>query len=438
MIGTSTNLVVDGLLQSQHGISLQLFELAWVGVPVLLVGAAYLVFFADKLLPPRVGVIEQFEQAREYCVALRVPPGSMLIGKTVAEAGLRNLSFAFLVEIERSEHLLTAVSPDTPLQENDSLFFIGAPECALELRNIRGLTPAAGDIDKLDVANHQRCLIEVVLSSDFPGLGQTIRKSQFRTRYQAVVLSVSREGRRLRGKLGDIELAIGDTLLLEASKAFVEQYRSRRDFLLVSAINDSTPADYRKAPRAIAILLGMVVLGACNVLSILEAALLAAGAMIAMRCITLSQARRSIDLGVLIVIAASFALGTALVKTGTAADIAGLVIGSGALAPWLLLALVYLITTGFTEIISNNAAAVLMFPIASAVAEQQQLSVLPFAIAIMFAASASFMTPLGYQTNLMVYGPGGYRATDYLRIGLPLNCIVGLLAVLLIPFFWPF
>lgn len=438
LIGTSTNLVVDGLLQKQYGISLSLFELAWVGIPILLVGSVYLMLFADKLLPVRVGAIEQFEQAREYCVAVRIPSQSPLIGKTVAEAGLRNLVYAYLAEIERAERLLTAVSPDTLLLENDCLFFIGAPECALELRNIRGLTPAAGNVGKLDVASHQRCLIEVVLGPDFPGLDQTIRECQFRTRYQAVILSVGRQGQRLPGKLGDIVLKVGDTLLVEASKVFVEQYRWRRDFLLVSAMNDSTPVDYSKSPRAIAILVCMVVLSACEFLSILEAALLAAGAMIATRCVTASHARRSVDVSVLVVIAASFALGTAMLKTGAAGAIVDSLIGDGALSPWLLLALIYLLTTAFTEVISNNAAAVLMFPIASAVAEQQGLNVLPFALAIMFAASASFMTPLGYQTNLMVYGPGGYHASDYLRVGLPLNILVGLTAVWLIPVVWPF
>lgn len=438
LIGTSTNLVVDGLLQKQYGISLSLFELAWVGIPILLVGSVYLMLFADKLLPVRVGAIEQLEQAREYCVAVRIPSQSPLIGKTVAEAGLRNLAYAYLAEIERAERLLTAVSPDTLLLENDCLFFIGAPECALELRNIRGLTPAAGNVGKLDIASHQRCLIEVVLGADFPGLGQTIRECQFRTRYQAVILSVGRQGRRLPGKLGDIVLKVGDTLLVEASKVFVEQYRCRRDFLLVSALNDSTPVDYSKSPRAIAILVCMVVLSAGEVLSILEAALLAAGAMIATRCVTASHARRSVDLSVLVVIAASFALGTAMLKTGAAGAIVDSLIGDGALSPWLLLALIYLLTTAFTEVISNNAAAVLMFPIASAVAEQQGLNVLPFALAIMFAASASFMTPLGYQTNLMVYGPGGYHSRDYLRVGLPLNIVVGMTAVWLIPVVWPF
>lgn len=438
MIGTSTNLVVDGLLQSGYGISIQLFELAWVGLPVLLVGGAYLVLFADRLLPARIGMVEQFKEAREYCVAMRVPESSPLHGKTVAEAGLRNLASAYLVEVERDGRLLAAVSPDAVLRENDSLYFLGAPECALELRNIRGLTPDAGNIDKLDILSHQRCLIEVVLGPDFPALGESIKQSRFRTRYQAVILSVSREGRRLPGKLGSIKLAVGDSLLLEAGRAFVEQYRFRRDFLLVSPINDSSPIDYSKAPRAIGILLLMVLLGASGLLSILEAALLAAAVMIGARCVAASQARRALDLSVLVVIAASFALGTALVKTGAAASIAELLAGGGQLSPWLLLALVYVVTTVFTEVISNNAAAVLMFPIAAALAEQQQLSIVPFAIAIMFAASASFMTPIGYQTNLMVYGPGGYRFGDYLRIGFPLNCLVGLTAILLIPLVWPF
>ncbi|RHW20185.1 SLC13 family permease [Pseudomonas jilinensis] len=409
LIGTSTNLVVDGLLHSETGTHLGLFELAWVGIPLLLVGVGFMVLFADKLLPSRGGVTEQLELVREYGVEVEVESPGPLVGKTIAQAGLRSLSYGYLAEIDRQGRLITAVEPDRTLQPGDKLYFIGAPECASELRRIQGLKPANGSIHKLDVENHQRCIVEVVLGAEFPALDKTVRESKFRTRFNAVILSVSREGNRIPGKLGDIRLRMGDTLLLEASHQFVEQYRFRRDFLLVSALNDSTPPDFRKAPLALGILLAMVVVSAFGLLSIMEAAFLAAGAMIATRCITASKARRYIDLPVLIVIAASFALGNAM-----------------------------RVTVAFTELITNNAAAVLMFPIALALAEQLGVNYLPFVIAVMFAASASFITPLGYQTNLMVYGPGRYRFSDYLKIGIPLSVLVGTTAVALIPFVWHF
>ncbi|OUE44890.1 SLC13 family permease [Billgrantia desiderata SP1] len=438
LIGTSTNLVVDGLLQSEKGIGLAMFSLAWVGVPVVLIGGTFLYLFADRLLPNRQGVLEQLEQAREYSVEVVVDEKGPLVGKSIADAGLRHLSFGYLADIERHGRLLTAVPPSTELQAGDILIFIGAPECARELRRIHGLKPASGDVHKLDIAHHQRCLVEAVLGPDFGGLNQTVRESRFRSRYQAVILSISRHGRRLPGKLGDIRLQVGDTLLIETAQDFVDQYRYRKDFLLVSALNDSTPPDFRRAPVAMGILAAMVAASATGLLSILEAALLAGGGMLVTRCVPASKARRYVDLSVLVVIASSFALGAAMTKTGAAAQVAQWLLLIDDLAPWAALALVYLMTVLFTELITNNAAAVLMFPIAVAVAEQLGVSFMPFVIAIMFAASASFMTPLGYQTNLMVLGPGGYRFTDYLRLGAPLSLIVGITAVTLIPLVWSF
>lgn len=436
LIGTSTNLVVDGLLQSEKGVSLHLFELAWVGVPVLLIGSLYLILLGNRLLPNRQSAVEQLDQAREYSVEMQVIPGSPLSGKTIVEAGLRNLQSSYLAEIERGGHTLSAVAPDTPLQDHDRLVFIGAPEGARELRRINGLKAANGDVQKLKIANHQRHLVEVVLGPDFPALGQTIKESGFRTHFKAVILSVSRRGSRVPGKLGQITLEIGDTLLLEAGPSFVEQYRFRRDFLLVSVLNDSTPPDFRKAPVALGLLALLVLSAATGLLSILEAALLAAGGMLITRCITASHARRAVDLSVLVVIAAAFALGAAIRETGAADGIAQLLLGTGNLSPWVALALVYFTTVVFTETITNNAAAVLMFPIAMAVADQLGVNFMPFAVAIMFAASASFITPLGYQTNLMVLGPGGYRVTDYLKIGLPLSVLIAATSILLIPLVW--
>lgn len=438
LIGTSTNLVVDGLLQSKTGTHLGLFELAWVGVPLMLVGIGFMVLFADKLLPNRGGVKEQLELVREYGVEVEVEAAGPLVGKTISQAGLRHLTFGYLAEIDRHGRLITVVEPGRTLQSGDKLYFIGAPECANELRRIQGLKPAYGSIHKLEVENHQRCLVEVVIASEFPALNKTVRESRFRTRFNAVILSVSREGNRISGKLGDIILRVGDTLLLEASHQFVEQYRFRRDFLLVSALNDSTPPDFRKAPLALSILLLMVLVSALGLLPLMEAAFLSAGAMLVTRCVTASKARRYIDLPVLVVIAASFSLGSAMTLTGAAKSIAELLIISDQISPWMALALIYLLTAVFTEVITNNAAAVLMFPIAMAVAESLGVSYLPFVIAIMFAASASFITPLGYQTNMMVYGPGRYKFSDYMRLGVPLSFISGLVTVLIMPFVWVF
>ncbi|HSP31032.1 MAG TPA: SLC13 family permease, partial [Halomonas sp.] len=370
LIGTSTNLVVDGLLQSEKGVALGMFDLAWIGVPLLVVGGAFLYGFSDRLLPDRKGVLEQLESAREYSVDVSVEAKGPLPGRTIQEAGLRSLTHGYLADIERDGRLMTAVPPETQLQADDVLVFIGAPECARELRRIHGLKPANGDVHKLDIAHHHRCLVEAVIGPDFTGLHQTVKQSRFRSRYQAVILSISRSGKRLPGKVGDIMLQVGDTLLMETGQAFVEQYRYRKDFLLVSALNDSTPPDFRKAPWALGILGGMVVVSAVGLLTILEAALLAGAAMLASRCITASKARRYVDLSVLVVIAASFALGVAMDKTGAAAQIAQWLMRAEGLSPWLALAMVYGMTVMFTELITNNAAAVLMFPIAMAVAEQ--------------------------------------------------------------------
>lgn len=437
LIGTSTNLVVDGLMQSTFDYKMGMFSLTWLGLPLLLIGGTFLYFFADRLLPDRQGTIEQLGNAREYSVDVIVDENGPLVGKTIEEAGLRNLSFGYLVEIHRGSRILSAVAPDTQLQAGDELVFIGAPECARELRQIHGLNPANGDVDKLKIASHERCLVEAVIGPEFVGLEQSIKDSRFRTRFQAAILSVSRNGQRITGKIGDIRLQVGDTLLLETGQDFVGQYRSRRDFLLVSAMNDSTPPAFSKAPFALYVLLGMVLLSASGLLSILEAAFLAAGAMLVTRCISVTKARRNIDLTVITVIAASFSLGEAMTKTGMAEQIAQWLMFGG-MSPWVMLAIVYVLTTLFTEVITNNAAAILMFPIAVSVAQQLGVDHMPFVIAVMFAASASFIMPLGYQTNLMVMGPGGYQTSDFLKIGIPMSIIVSVTSIVLIPFIWAF
>lgn len=438
LIGTSTNLVINGLLiEHTGGPGIGMFDIAWVGIPLLLLGTAFITFTARWLLPERASPMEQLANTREYCVLMAVAVQGPLCGKTILEAGLRHLAHGYLIDIQRGEQLLAAVSPNERLQSGDQLLFVGTADAIVELRTIPGLQPADGQPGKLEVAQHLRRLVEVVIAPGSNLEGQSVREARFRTHYNAAILSISRNGTRLKGKIGDISLRGGDTLLMETSNGFVEEHRSDHEFLLINPLDNTRLPDHRKAPLALGILAAMIFANTLGLLPMLHAALLAAGATLGLRCLGGNQARNSIDLSVLIVIAASFALGSALTSTGAAAAIAQQLVGSN-ISPWVALALVYALTSLFTEVITNNAAAVLMMPIVLAVAQQLGVDYMPFVVATMFAASASFMTPIGYQTNLMVYGPGGYYFSDYLRIGLPLNLFAGIVTVALVPQFWPF
>jgi len=439
LIGTSTNLVVNGLLLKETDApGLGFFDIAWVGIPTLILTIAFTVLFGRRLLPERQSVLSRLADAREYTVEMLVESRSPLDGMSIEEAGLRQLPGLYLVEVERGGHILPAVAPETVLQGGDRLLFAGIVESVLDLQKIRGLTPATNQVFKLDAPRHQRCLVEAVVSESFPLLGRSIREGRFRTLYQAAIIAVARNGERVRSKIGDIVPRPGDTLLMETHPSFFERYRNTRDFLLVSRLDNSTPPRHERAGLALLVMAGMVVLAASGLLSMLEAAMLAAGLMLLLRCTSASAARRSVDWQVLLVIAASFGMGAALQQTGAANAVAGGLVALAGDNPWAALALVFVATSLFTNLITNNAAAALMFPIALAAAARLDVSVLPFAIVIMKAASASFATPVGYQTNLMVMGPGGYRFIDYFRLGLPLTVLTGAVTVLIAPLIWPF
>lgn len=436
LIGTSTNLVVSGLLTKSGLPELGMFDITGVGLALLVAGSSFLLLFGNRLLPNSQGITEDVDKVREYHVEMVVD--TALDGKTLSLAGLTNLGYGYLTEVERQGELTQSPEHDFVLKKGDRLSFIGAPRCAHELRSIAGLQPANEAIQRLSVAHYRRRLVEAVVGPEFPFLDMTVEECDFLGYYQAVVLSVARGNKdNLPDKGLHTPIQIGDTLLLEANKEFANQFRFRKDFLLVSAIEDSSPPNFKKTHLALGILVAMVVLSALEIIPILQAAWLAAGVMLLTRCMNAGLARRSIDFTVLTVIGASFALGEAVEKTGAAKAIAEIVMSNAHLTPVMTLILVYVMTAMFTEFITNNAAAVLMFPVAVALAEQSGANVMPFAIAVMFAASASFMTPIGYQTNLMVYGPGGYNAIDFLKIGLPMNILAGLTTIPVILFFWP-
>ena len=439
IIGTSTNLVVVGLVATETQLEpIRFFEIAWVGLPAAVIGILYVVGTSRWLLPERRPPMQERSNAREYALEMVVEPGCPLIGRSIEEAGLRRLHGVFLAEIERAGTVLPAVAPTERLYGNDRLVFVGGVDSVVDLYKIKGLVPAPDQVFKLDSPRAERLLVEAVVSPSSPVAGQTIRDSRFRTRYDAVVVAVARGGQRIPGRIGDIRLQPGDTLLIESRPSFVQRNRDSRDFILVSPLRDSSPPRHDRAAIAVLILAGLVAAVSIARVPMLTAALVAAGLMLLARCTTGPIARRSIDWQVLVVIGAAISAGTALERTGAAAALADAWLELGGGSPMLALVGVYGITVLLTEFITNSAAAALVFPLAAAAASALGVDFRPFVIAIMMAASASFATPVGYQTNLMVYGPGGYHFSDYIRIGLPLNLLLWLTAMLIIPRVWPF
>lgn len=439
LIGTSTNLVVNGLLISEtDSPGLRMFDITPVGVPSAIAGTLMLILAQRWLLPARKPAITETDDPREYTVEMVVEDNSPLAGRTVEQAGLRHLPGLFLTEIQRGEQLLTVVNPHEVLRDRDQLVFVGMVDSIVDLNQIRGLQPATDQVFKLDSPREERSLIEAVVSNTCPMVGVTIRQGQFRSRYGAVVLAVGRNGERLPGKIGDIRLRPGDTLLLEAHPSFLEERRASRDFYLLSPVPNSDPLRHNKAPIAFGILLLMVALATFGWMDMLHAASLAAVLMVVTGCCSFQQGFRAIDWSVLLVVAAALSLGKALEVTGAAEAFSMSVLGLAGNNPWLALAVIYGVTTLLTEVITNNAAAAVVFPIALSIAQNLGVSFLPFVVAIMIGASASFSTPIGYQTNLMVYGPGGYKFMDFMRIGVPFNLLFWGMAVLLVPQVFPF
>ncbi len=439
LIGTSTNLIVNSLLTQtvpDHGLAL--FDLIWIGLPLTAIGFVYMLVASPRLLPDRQSPVEQLQEAREYAVEARVLPGGPLVNRSIAEVGLRAMRYAYVLEVERGERLLAAVGPEFVLQPNDRVTFVGVVDAVNELRRIPGLSIAEDQTYQLNLRHSQRCLVEIVLSASSPLVGQTVRESGFRSTYGAAIISISRDGERLDGKLGDVKLRPGDTLLVETDHGFVERQKYNRDFLLVSPLQDSSPPDFRRAPLAFLILFAMLVVSGFEWVPLFQASFIAAGLMVATGCVTLAAARRSIEYPVLVGIAASFALGYALTESGAAGLLGGWLGEAARGDPFWALVLLYVTSVIVTELITNNAAGVVMFPIAMAIAQVTGADYMPFVVTVMVGASAGFITPIGYQTNLMVYGPGGYRWMDYVRFGTPLSIVVGIATVLIVPRVWPF
>lgn len=437
LIGTSTNLVVSGLLGVETGRELGFFDITKVGLPIAVVGLAVLIVLSPRLLAQRRSARDELTGAtRDFVVDMQVEPGGPLDGSTVDGAGLRHLAGVFLVQVVRGDETMSAVGPQFRLRSEDVLRFAGKADDVVDLQSIPGLLSRERDqFEGFDFGRSS--FFEAVVGASSPLVGRTLKEIQFRSAYQAAVVAVHRSGARIDAKLGEVPLRVGDTLVLLSDAGFRDRWRDRRDFLLVSPMaGTAVPMRHLRLPVAL-IMGGVVLLAATGLLPILKASLLGVLAVLGLRILSPGEARRAIDLDVVLLIAAGFGVAAALTGSGLAERIgSGLVSWFGSFGDIGVLLSIVVATVILTEAVSNTAAAVLIFPIAAEATAATDLDITAVAVAIAVAASASFLTPIGYQTNVMVYGPGGYRYTDYTRLGLPLTTIMVVGIVIGVALWW--
>lgn len=437
-IGTSTNLTVSGLLTRAGMDGLGLFDITPVGLPVALAGVATIVLLAPRLLPDRGEDRPSAGEGRDFTVSMQVVAGGELDGASVEQGGLRHLRGVFLVEIEREGQVVAPVVPTEVLRGEDLLTFVGRVDDIVDLQRMRGLISSERtQLEQLGGGGGHVFYEVVVGDSDL--VGRTLRNVGFRARYAAAVLAIHRQGQRMDAKLGEVPLRLGDTLLVLADAGFRDRWRDTRDFLLIAPLSGIPPTHPRKVRLVGAIAIGFIVLTGLGVVPILQGALLTVLALVATGALSVAQARRSIDLNVVVLIAASFGLGAAVETSGLGIVVADVLLTIfEPFGPIGALAGVLLATLALTELVSNNAAAVLVFPVAIATSSALGLDPLPFVMAVLFGASLSFLTPVGYQTNLMVYGLGNYRFLDFTRLGVPVNLVTNSILLVLLPIAFPF
>lgn len=459
LIGTASNVVVmeefTSWLTTEHawlkevGFTelppwLEFFGIGAIGLPTAILSIGLMVLITKKVLPVRKPVDVREVDVREYQVELIVQPNSPVVGQTIEDAGLRHLPDLFLSQIERKNTLLPAVSPEEVLEAGDRLAFVGALESVLDLRRrVRGLETPDKQSSKLDVGKTTRRLVEAVVSSTSPLVGLSIREARFRSVYEGVVIAVHRQGQQMEGKIGEIVLKAGDVLLVETHHNFAKNWRNKRDFYLVSDVDDSRPVRHERAWISIAILVLLVILLIFKPFNMgaVPSVWLCGLLMVLTRCVTGTVARRSINWQVVLAIAAAIGIGKAMETSGAATGITQFLIstamGMGFELTGMLIVL-FIIASIVAQLVTPFGAGVLMFPIAIGMAEHFTVNPLPFIFTLMMSVGTSFMTPVGYTTNLMVYGPGSYRFMDYMRLGLPLVILAGIVTILLTPIFFPF
>lgn len=441
LIGTSTNLLVDGIARRRGLAPFGIFEITPLGLIYAAVGVVYLLAFARKLLPRRetLAALIGAGMSRQFLTQAVISNASPLVGKRIAETPLVRLREARIIDVVRQGERV-----ETPL---DTLRFAAGDQLLIEtsVAGVKGIKEMSGllfqseaELGLESIGERKAILMEGIIGSRSTFLGKTLRGLNFRQRYGVLILAVHRQGENLRENFEDVQLAFGDTLLVQGPAEGIHRLMQERDFL---SLTEPKQRAFRrhKAPLAIMAIGSVIVLGAFHLLPLSALALIAALFVVLTRCLDIEEARGAIEWRILYMIFGMLALGTAMETTGAAHLIASGVTGAvGRFGPGVTLSVTYLVATLLTELISNNAVAVLLTPIAFEIAATLAVDARPFAVAVMFGCAASFATPIGHQTNTYVFGAGGYRFADFPKIGAPLNFILWIVASILIPMFWPF
>ncbi len=438
VIGTSTNLVLNGLIESKNQTPLGLEDFFFPGIMVSVGGILFLYFFGYKLLPDRIDPMKSVtRQSREYLIETRVRTGSSIIGKSVINANLRNLTGIYLFEIVRGGRLITPVHPEEILQDGDSLFFAGETQNIMELLE-RGDEFSLPQPNSSTTSHKGLNLIETVIPINSALIGKTLKQIAFRENYDAAVVAIHRKGEKLRGKIGEIEMKAGDLLLISAGRNFTKLLSSKPDLYLVSVI--SRPVESRPVARTSFVVILLLLLSGLimGLLNLFLALTILTAAMVVLRLLSISEIKKQFDIDLLIILVSSLAFSTAIIRSGAANILANNFIelfrGLGNMG---IVTGIYLVTLILTSFITHIAAVSIVFPIAYAIGiNLPGISITALFVAIAFAASASFHAPFSYQTNLMIYGPGGYKFRDFLKVGLPFTLLYSVISIVFILFYY--
>lgn len=447
IIGTSTNLIALGIADKQGITGLSMFSITPLGLIFVAITFVYMMTLGKKLLPDRATLATLIDphSSREFITHAFVREGSSLDGKSFPESPLAKMKKARVLEVSRKGKRLQRPLNEITFKSGDEIVFKGVLEGVMGISETEGIDVRGNDDESLEgIRTESALLMEGIIGPESSMTGKSLKELNFRQRFGVLILAVHRRGRNLRERFEDEKLAFGDTLLVQGPAEKMNQLFQQRDFINLS---ERTHAKVRqkKAPIAIGALLLFMVLGAVNgkfgipVIPIVQLAFTSAMIVMLTRCVQPQEAYRAIDWKVVFLIFGMLGFGMAIERSGLAQLIAtGMTQGLGIENPWIMLALMYLLAAVMTEIISNNAVAVLITPLAIVVANTLGVSALPFIIAVMFGSSASFSTPIGYQTNTFVYGAGGYKFGDFFKVGAPLAIILWIVASLIIPILWPF
>jgi di/tricarboxylate transporter len=433
LIGTSTNLLVDGVARANGLAGFSIFEVTPLGAILVLWGMFYLRFIAPKLLPTRASLANLLSDRpkMKFFTEAVIPPESNLIGRAVAGVQLFKRPGVRLVDVLRGDRSLRRSLQDVQLQLGDRVVLRTEMTELLSLQSNKSLRR----VDQISAV--QTSTVEVLVSPGCRMIGRSLGDLRLRRRYGVYTLALHRRDQNIKGTLDDVVVRIGDTLLLEGAAEDIARLAADMDVLEVNAPSERA---FRRShsPIALLALLGLVGLAAFQVAPIFLLAIVAVAVVLVTRCIDAEEAFGFVDGRLLVLIFAMLAIGAALEHSGAVVLIAGGLAPYLAILPgFLIVWAIYLLTSVLTEMVSNNAVAVVITPLAISIAAQLGMDPRPLVVAVMVAASASFATPIGYQTNMLVYGPGGYKFTDFLKVGIPLNLSIGVLASLCIPWFWP-